>query len=244
MVYTQYKNSNYEILRNVNGDCYIKDIARNKIYYEQNFNFERSNFPLSKTIEWSIKDTVFLILEIGSILLLLYLSYQIFKVGGKAIDFWQRLLAFGFLFINLIGHELGHSLVLRFFGRRRGKYKAKWFYIFPMIMVDTSEAYMLPKFEAVSVCYAGIMTNIYLSSIIYFMFPNKLFLIIPVYNLILFNLLPLGRSKTDGYHIIVNFIMGINDYKFRKSKITYFFDILFYGMVILIIYNMLNYLFK
>ncbi|GAB2023360.1 hypothetical protein RyT2_24360 [Pseudolactococcus yaeyamensis] len=139
-------------------------------------------FRYQKQSNWSIKDTLFLILEIGSVLLLLYLSYHIFKFGGKAIDFWQRGLAFSFLFVNLVCHELGHSLVLRFFGRRRGRYKVKWFYIFPMITVDTSEAYMLPKFEAAAVCYAGIMTNIYLSSIICLIFPSKLFIIIPVYN--------------------------------------------------------------
>lgn len=244
MKYTFYKNSKYEILENVHGNCFVKKMDNKKIYYKKSLHIVKEQFDSIETISWSYKDTLFTVVILFSVAIFSYLTYCIFTSKIYYDGYKQKLFSFTFLLINIIVHELGHTSSLIFFGKKRGQYKLKWFWLFPMVMVDTSEAYMLPKFEAASICYAGIMNNILLSGLVLLCYPNGLYLIIPTYNLIVFNLLPLGKVKTDGYHILINFILGINDYKFKKNKLTYLFEFLFYLLAMLIALNTLKSLFR
>lgn len=151
------------------------------------------------------------------------------------------LVAISFIVINVILHEAGHGLTLKFFGESAGKIKLKFYYIFPVISVETSDIYLLPKFRASCVCIAGIMVNIFLCTFIIIFLPNYNYVITPIISLIIFSLIPFSGVKTDGYNLIVTTLMNINEFKGKRNKISIFLEIL---LNITLVVVMINYLYN
>ena len=57
--------------------------------------------------------------------------------------------------------------MMRFFGRKSGKIKFKFNYLFPSAFVNINEAYLLTKAEKIMVHTAGIFVNLIFNSIIF-----------------------------------------------------------------------------
>lgn len=228
MSYTYLYNDQYEVLEDKKGACYVKDIKKNKFYYKKDlFASNRKGFT-QKKVSWNLKDTIYTILMILSFILLIILIINYKKYIYIKLNTTMKTYALLFLIFNLFIHEIGHAFTLTFFGRKRGKYKFKIAFILPTISVDTSELYLLPKFEKICVCYAGIMNNIILCGLTVLFFPQYSYLVVCVIPLILFNALPFGGVQTDGYHIIINLMLGIRNYKNSESVINKILRYVFY----------------
>lgn len=240
MSYIYLYNDKYEVLEDNNGACYVKDIKKNKFYYKEGlFASNRTEFK-QKIVSWSFKDTIYLMLMILSFVLLITLIINYKKYTFIKLDTVMKVYAFLFLIINLLVHEIGHAFTLTFFGRHRGNYRFKIAFIFPTISVDTSELYLLPKFEKICVCYAGIMNNIILCGLVVLIFPQYSYLIVCVIPLIIFNVLPFGGVQTDGYHIFVNIILGIKNYRNSEGVLSKILRYAFYIVSLYILYMTLT----
>lgn len=234
-------NSRYEILEESNGDCFIKDNVKNKYYFKQKFfASNRMDFENILILNWNMKDTIYLFLIILSIIfavvIVIYLD-DILKLKMSIYMVFQSLV---FLCINLILHEIGHSITLKYFGKKRGSYKFKFHFIFPTISVDTSECYLLPKFEKICVFYSGIMVNLLFCGMILICFKEYGYLLLSVIPVIFFNLFPFGGVKTDGYHILVTTLLNRQNYIYKESQIQKILKYVFYIFSIIILFEYLN----
>lgn len=236
MSYIYMSNERYEILENSKGACYVKDLTKNKFYYKEALYASKQDGFKKKILSWNLKDTIYLILIILSFIFVMILisNYKDFTYLHLSTN--MKIEALLFLVGNLLIHELGHTLTLKYFGRSRGEYKFKIAFIFPTLSVDTSELYLLPKFEKICVCYAGIMNNIILCGLTVSIFPEYSYLIICVIPLIIFNSLPFGGVQTDGYHIIINQILDIKNYKNKEGIVCKMFRYLFYIVSIVVLF--------
>ncbi len=228
------KNEQYEVLENRNGDCYIKDTVSNKYFYRPAyFLSQKGMFTDIKIQKIEMKDNFFVLLTMITLFQLSYLLihyneiYQPIKFSAKM--YW---LSIGFLLVNLIFHELGHILTLRIFGRRVGKIKFRFNFIFPAISVDTSDSYMLTRGRRFFVYYAGIMVNIFICFFTLVVFETQAYLVRTVLWAIIINLIPIGYLKSDGYHILISTILNVHDMKKNESGISIISKYMFVIMAI------------
>lgn len=136
-------NYRYEILEELNGDCFIKDTETNKHYFKQKFfASNRKDFENIIILNWNRKDTIylfFIILSIISAIIIIVYLDDIFRVKMSLHMIFQSCV---FLCINLILHEIGHAITLKYFGKKRGSYKFRFHFIFLTIFADISECYL------------------------------------------------------------------------------------------------------
>lgn len=216
------KNEQYEVLENKNGDCYIKDIIQNKYFYRSAYFLSKKGiFSDIKMQKIEVIDIILILLTIMTIFPLFYLFINYGKIYHQ-IDFNTKMywLSIGYLLINLVLHELGHILTLSAFGRKIGKIRFRFNFIFPAISVDTSDSYILTRTRRFFVYYAGIMVNIYVCFFTLLLFKTEAYLIRSVLWAIVINLIPIGWLKSDGYHIFVSTILNVQDMKKQNSLIS------------------------
>jgi putative peptide zinc metalloprotease protein len=227
--YKLFKNESFEILEEPNGDCYIHDLVDDRYFVKEKSNIlAYSNNKEIKDVYWSKIDTIYVILIIFSIVQLLVILNYLFS-EQLAVDN-EVGYSLVFLIFNVVFHELGHNISLRIFKKRPGKYKLHFFFIFPVLSLNTNGAYMLPKFEKVCVFYSGILINIIIC-FIYFIFnlnTEHIQVMIPTIGFILFNIFPFGKVETDGYHIFITTLLDKKKVKRGKSDIEIILTILFY----------------
>lgn len=235
MSYIYLTNEKYEVLEDEKGACYVKDLSKQKYYYKRDLYASKTKGFEQKIVSWDFKDTIYLLLIVISFLSVVILVVNYKKYTFLHLNTSMKTEAILFLVVNLIVHEIGHAVTLKYFGKSRGKYRFKISFIFPTICVDTSELYLLPKFEKICVCYAGIMNNIILCGMIIIFSPNYSYLIVCVVPLILFNLLPFGGVQTDGYHIFINIMLGIRNYKIKENIVSKILRYIFYIVSLLIL---------
>jgi hypothetical protein len=232
-----FKTEKYEILERKNGDCFIKDIQTGTFYFKKKyFASKKFSFKEINILKWDFKDIFFISLMIISFYLLWLLLGKIFSHPIERKPY-SSIFTMIFVFLNIILHEFGHALTLTLWGRRSGKIRLKLYYIFPLVSVDTSDIYIMPKRRGIFVCYAGVMVNIYLCAMVILTMPDKLYMLPPVFVLILFSLIPFSGVKTDGYNLIVRLIFNINDIKGKKNKVSKFMEFVLNITLIAIIVN-------
>lgn len=210
----------YEILKDSLGNCVIKDDVENKYYLKSdNWILSISRSIDFVEIKWKKIDSACLFLSGLSILLFITMINSALK-----IKFDGNFLSFFILLINICVHEFGHNCALKLFGKKSAKYRFKIKTLFPSIVCDTSEAYMLPDYEKCFVFYAGILVNIMCC------FMLSLFGLIqeciPTLSFILFNIFPLPWIETDGFNILYYVVLKKIRYR-NKSAFNRNFKIQF-----------------
>lgn len=220
------QNKNYDIYEQANGDCYVKEKLNRRYFFKKNL-FASSKYAFDEVhiVRWGVRDNILTILVVISLCLLFFLIKQEVSSPIKTAT-PDSLYIIAFMCLNLILHEGGHAVALIFLGQHPGKIRFKWYYIFPLISVDTSDVYIMPKYRGMFVCYAGVMVNIYLCSLVMILRPELSYLLPPVYTLILFSLIPFSGVKTDGYNLFIRLILGVNDVKGRRSKLSKYLELL------------------
>lgn len=229
------QDSNYQVLEKSNGDCYIKQRKTNRYFFKKCF-FASKKYRFNEVIKlsWGYKDTVFILM----IFLSFYFTWLLIsktKLSQPKNEIINSVWMFTFLFINIVLHEFGHAITLLSFGGRPGKIKMKWYYFFPLISIDTSDIYIMPRHRGIFICYAGIMVNIYICTLVILAWPEVEYILYPIYTLIIFSLIPFSGVKTDGYNLFIRLIMKVNDVKGKKSKISKFLEFLLNITLIVIV---------
>lgn len=227
-------NDKYEIKENKEGDCYIKQLHGGKFFFKRAyFASKKFKFEKIKFLKWNYRDTVYSLLIFISLISLYYLMVNSVAIFSKRTYTTSMIINVTvFMLANVVLHEVGHILTLRFWGRRSGKLKFKFYYIFPIISVDTSDVYIISKFRGVCVCYAGVMTNIFICAFVLKFYPEYNYVIIPVASLIFFSLIPFSGVKTDGYNLIIIVMFGIKELKGKKTKVSSFFELALNIMIV------------
>ena len=101
--------------------------------------------------------------------------------------------------------------------------------------MDTSDSYILPRFRRLFVYVYGLVVNVILMSIVILFFPKYTYVNSFILINVLLNFLPNGAIKTDGYHIWINNIFNVNDYKYRKNKLFIIIKFTFYFICFIMI---------
>lgn len=218
------ENSQYEVLENKNGDCVVKDKQYNKFYFQKKFFASKKyEFENKRKICWEWKDNLLLVgigLSLISIINVFCNYYVIYnsEIRFGRLEYIESMI---FVVLNVVLHEMAHYYVLKFYGRNVGKIRLKFYLkIFPCIVTNTSDSYMLPSYRRGFVYYAGIMINWIICGLILTFFPEKAFLLRCIVWMTIYNMIPFGGIKTDGYHIIVNTFLGVRDFKYKKNIIS------------------------
>lgn len=235
------KNNKYDVLEYSNGDCYFKDKITNRYYFKNNYYASKKyKFDYAKKNSFNIIDFINIILVAISIYfwILLGVKYDdIYSLNLKKIETsYYNIIAF--FIISIIIHEISHYLVLKSYGREPGKIKIKRYKIFITIITDTTDSYLLPRYRRFFVYYAGVMSNIIELGIIYVFYSSYLYVLPIIFLGSIYNMMPLGGLNTDGYYILTNSILKINNFKYKKNFITKIFTYLFF---IIVIYYFVDY---
>lgn len=198
----------YEILDDDHTICVIRDTISNK-YYQKSYEFIQYKFKdiSIKEVKWNSLDTLIFALIIFSVPILFIMLNQSINLN---LD--SSIVSIVFLILNVFIHEFGHSFSLFLFGKKVASYKFKFKWIFPSLVCDTSEAYMLPNYERIIVFYSGVLFNIF--SCMFLWKLNYLHECIPTLSFVIFNLLPIPFLETDGYNILYYGIL--RKYKYKK----------------------------
>lgn len=238
---TMLSNCNYRVLEKANGDCYIKQESTKKYFFKKGlFASQHYHFDRVAYITWDYRDTLYSILVLLSFYCLWIMISSETMVLQKDRATSQYLMLI-FLFVNIVLHEAGHAITLLAFGGHPGRLKIKWYYIFPLVSVDTSDVYIMPRCRGAFVCYAGIMINIYLCTLVIMLWPRVTYILAPVYTLIIFSVIPFSGVKTDGYNLFVRIILRINDVKGKKNRLSKILEFLLNITLIVIV---LRYLYR
>ncbi len=235
--YWHFENQTQEFLVTKKNECYIKDKTSGKYFYTT-FTADKEGL---EQLSICRMDFVFLFLLVAAIPLAIVCFVRFYRSTFPAdiSPTLRTIYSSLFLLLNAVLHELGHFGVMRTYHRRVSGVKFKMNFIYPTILVSTTDSYILPKYRKLFVYLAGIAVNVYLSAIVTFFFPKFIFLNSGVLPCIVANLLPIGVIKTDGYHAIINVLFNQKDIKKRKSIYTKISQSIFIGItVVLLIINL------
>ncbi len=216
------RNEQYEVLENVSGDCFIKDINQNKYFFRPAcFLSKRGVFAYMKIQKLEVRDIICSFLTMISVFALIYLFINYHKIYCP-MKFSTKMygLSIGYMLINLVLHEMGHIVMLIAFSRKVGKIRFRFNFIFPAISVDTSDSYILTRGRRFFIYYAGIMVNVFVCLLTLLLFESQAYLLRLVLWAIVINLIPIGCLKSDGYYIFVSTVLNVKDLKKQKSFIS------------------------
>lgn len=237
MRYTYLVNELYEVLESKNGDCIVKEKVTNKYFFKKKyFASQKYKFDSVSQIRWSIKDTVYIILVVISIICLIFTFYNYDLIYNNKYRYTGELYLYSviYLLIIIVVHEISHYLVLKLYGRQAGKIRFKLYYhVFPTITTDTTDSYMLPRYRRAFVYYAGIMSGWIICGVTLLLLPNYSYNLRVVVWMIIYNMIPFGGIKTDGYHIIINSFLNIKDLKNKKNIIAEITKYIFFVFAII-----------
>ena len=204
-----YKYDSNEVWINESKDLYF--VKTDESFYNPNKEvfesvIDSTKLEFHKTIKDNPIYCVSMILIIMATIFLYLMNVSYVIIDNNLI--YSTLV----LLINVVIHETGHILFLKFF-YKESKIKAgfKFIFIYPAFYVDTSYTYMLPKYKRMTVYLAGSAFNsiyVLLSMVFIPEFNNYLYLVV---SNILINFLPI--IKSDGYYTLMA-LLG----KYNKSK--------------------------
>ena len=229
----------YEVIEESNGDCFIKDIEQHRSYFKKNFYASQNiNFRKIEEIKWNLWDSIFVILILASIFLGIYVALNYSNIY-RAESFNTSMYVYSAMYVvmSIVTHELGHAMTMKIYKRKYGKIRLKiYYYLFPAIVTDTTDSYILPRYRRAFVYYAGVMVNLITFGLTLLLVPNSEYLLRIVIWGPVYNLIPFGGMKTDGYHIFINTLMNVKDFKLKHnliSDIAKYIFFIFMGITIL-----------
>lgn len=213
-------NDYYEVIENKDGDCFVKDKNTNRYYFQRNYFISKKiEFDKIEKVTWNWKDSLYLCLIALSIMsaALIIISYNNIYSAEKFTN-KMYILSVVYLIISIGIHEMAHVVTMSFYKRKYGKIRFKFFYhIFPAVVTDTTDSYILPQYRRAFVYGAGIMSNLLMYGLTLLLVPSAAYLLRIVIWGVVYNLIPFGGMKTDGYHIFVNTILNVKDLKGKKN---------------------------
>lgn len=219
MRYEILSDKKYEVLRCFNYGCYIKNKISNKYYFINIDDYAKVNerpFTNVQKVKWNYVDTIYFLLialSIVSFIYLFFVKYDLIYDNTYVSSKYVYIYGFMYSIINIMLHELFHYIAMKAYKRTPGKVRFKRYHIFFTIVTDTTDSYMLPYYRRFVVYYSGVMINLLVYSFTIFVFPMYAYLLRIVIWGILYNMLPFGGLESDGYHILVNVILKINETK-------------------------------
>jgi len=203
--YIYLANSEYEILEEFNGNCIIKDLLKNKYYFKASYFASRQGcFDKFEAIRWTYKDFIVLFSMLFTLIIFFFVAINTdgFLIGHQNNSIVFVLSATLFIF-NMIVHEVGHMIVLRFFGRSRGTIKLKMCFFVPTLLIDVTDSYLLPPYRRIFVYYAGPMANAVIGLAILVVFPSHLYLAVLSMFIFAISLVPIKWARNDARHIFL-----------------------------------------
>ncbi|SET17013.1 zinc metalloprotease [[Clostridium] polysaccharolyticum] len=229
-------NMFYEVIENEKGDCFIKDKRNSRYYFKRGFFASRRyQFECIEQIKWNWKDTIYTVLCMLSVFSLVFLLfhycniYQAEKFTGR-----KYFLSACYLVMSMVAHESSHAFTMYVYGRKYGKIHVKLYYhVFLAIVTDTTDSYLLPRYRRFFVCYAGVMSNLLMYGFTLLRFPASAYLLRIALWGVIYNMIPFGGMKTDGYHIMINILLRQNDVKGKKHIIGQMAQSLFFISIML-----------
>lgn len=114
--------------------------------------------------------------------------------------------------LALLAHEAGHAFTVKACGRKVERVGLGWYWVTPVLFVDTSDMWLAGKWQRIAVGLAGICVNLVLAGIAALLIPLLgeqagalawLFAALS-YALVFFNLNPL--LDYDGYHVLSDWL--------------------------------------
>jgi hypothetical protein len=231
MKYEILSDKTYEVLRCFNYGCYIKNKKSNKYYFIEDFTkVNVRSFPNVKKVQWSYIDTIYFLLialSIVSFVYLFFIKYDTIYDNTYVVSNHIYIYGLIYSFVNIMLHELSHYIAMKLYERTPGKVRFKRYHIFLTVVTDTTDSYMLPHYRRFVVYYSGVMINLLVYSLTVLIFPSYAYLLRLVIWGILYNMLPFGGLESDGYHILVNVILKINETRECKKIIPLLLKIFF-----------------
>lgn len=214
----KYEDENYEVL--VQKDVFIKDKISGD-YYKNNLDSltdeQLSSFKIYKERVSSKFFYLFLCFTVVMFILNYIYLMKLQKEIPPLIYGWKSwVIVVIYFIVNVVLHEMGHILSLKFFGKNFNKVGFKLnYYVFLSFYVQMNDTYMLSRNEKIIVHLFGLSTN--------FLVINTLEIINqltissePLTKAFMFfsatlfwNLVPILNS--DGYKILLAFL-GLDEY--------------------------------
>ncbi len=239
MKYEILSDKTYEVLRCFNYGCYIKNKISNKYYFMNIEDFAKVKerpFPNVQKVKWNYIDTIYFLLIALSIVSFIYLFFVKYdSIYDNTYVASEYVYMYGFMYsiMNIMLHELSHYIAMKVYKRTPGKVRFKRYHVFLTIVTDTTDSYMLPRYRRFVVYYSGVMINLLVYSLTILVFPRYAYLLRIVIWGILYNMLPFGGLESDGYHILVNVILKINETRECRKIIPLLLKIFFICFVVL-----------
>lgn len=112
----------------------------------------------------------------------------------------------------LLAHEAGHAFTVKACGRKVERMGLGWYWVTPVLFVDTSDMWLASKWQRIAVGLAGVCANLVLAGIAALLVPLLgeqagalawLFAALS-YALVFFNLNPM--LDYDGYHVLSDWL--------------------------------------
>lgn len=232
-----FEDGRYEVLENAHGDCIVKDKTKEKYFYKKDYwFFEKNEIKKIDKVTWSWRDVaVLFVVGVSIICMLIVLkNIELIYEAEKIKSVMLLVEIYIFTIINVILHEIAHSLMMIFYGRKPGKVRLKLYCkIFPCIVIDTSDSYMLLRYRKAFVYYAGIMVNWIVCGLFVSFFRQYVYLISALVWVDIYNMIPFGGVKTDGYRILMDCILNKKELINKKSKISKLLELVFWIMAII-----------
>lgn len=220
----KFEDDKYEIL--VQRNVFIKDKISGDYYKSSVDSLTEDQLSYFKSYKEKVSSKFFhLFLCCTAILLISNYTYLI-KLQNELsplIYGWKMTIIIVVYFIlNIVIHELGHILSLRFFGKNYDKVGFKLnFYVFPAFFVQMNDTYMLSRNEKIIVHLFGLFINYLLVNTLEIV--NQIAIssesLTKAYMFfsatLLWNLVPILNS--DGYKILLAFL-GMDEYSHFRTN--------------------------
>lgn len=216
-------NDNYEILEYENGNSYIRELSSNKYYYKEKLHpSQKSHFPVVIENHWNTKDTILAVLISLSILSFAYIFSNYRYIYNADVYYSTEIYIYTavYVFVSICCHEAAHFGTMLLYGRHPGKIRFRRYTIFLNIVTTTTDSYLLPRYRRFFVYYAGIMVNLIIYGITLLAFPDLAYLLRVGVGGVIYNLIPFGGLKTDGYHMFINSILDTRDMKRKRTLLS------------------------
>ncbi|MCI1904222.1 MAG: hypothetical protein LKJ03_09090 [Enterococcaceae bacterium] len=217
-----YHSPQIELFENTDNEVYVK--KGGMYFFSDSSLFQKElNSSDAREISCGPTDYIAIVLVLGSFLLIIseitFSYYLIFndKISTGKNDASTLFLSMGFLCINIFLHEIAHASWLRIWQRKPGNIKIRRKFIFPMIVVDTSDSYLLPRNRRLAVYAGGVMMNSWTIFLLWMIAPQYFDIVFPTISMVLYCLIPFGGIRNDGFHILFSVILKRESIKNQRS---------------------------